>query len=268
MNRAACAIFLGWICLVPQVDAHEPLQDQIAALTRRIDTSPGNRDLLLLRADRYRRQGSWAQALEDIAQAKRLGAAPESTALGSAKVFLDQGNAKAAAWELEPFSTSGSAGVHIVRAEALRALGKTREAVDALDRAIGLDPDQGPEIHLERAELLLAIDPPEQAEALAGLQRALARTGPVPALCFLASETACSFGDYELALEFLDRLIPFFQRQEEILVRRGDILRKAGRTLEAQAAYTDALAALESAPASPASSRLGERLREALRVAP
>ena len=258
MHRVAIG-FLLVCCVVTQSEAHQPLDVQVAALTRLIEASPGRRDLLLLRADRYRRQGSWGQALNDIAHANRLGAAPDSTALSLARVFLDRGHPSAAEALLKPFSTCNSPELHIVRTEALKNLGRTRDALHALDRAIELDPDLGPDIHLERAELLLAIDPPERAEALAGIQRALARMGPVPGLSFLGSEIACDLKNYDLALELLDRLTPYFDRQEQLLARRGDILRHAGRTLEAQAAYTDALAALESVPASPAASRLEER---------
>ena len=204
--------------------------------------------------------------MQDISHAERLGATPELTAVGRARVHLDQGRPESAQSELQLFPESCSPELHIIHAQALERLGNSRQALEAMNRAIGLNADLGPEIHLERARLLLALDPPEKQEALAGLEEALARRGPIPALSFLASDIACDLGKHELALNLLDRLLPFFQRQEEILVRRGDIFEKAGRRLEAQAAYTEALARLESAPASPASNRLGDRIREALKV--
>jgi tetratricopeptide (TPR) repeat protein len=257
---------LGWTCLAAPVEAHEPLKDQVLTLTRLIETSPARRDLLLLRADRYRREGFWSQALQDISQAERLGASPESVAVGRANVYLDQGRPVSARVELQLFPNSRSPELHILHAEALKRLGRSLEALEAMDRAIGLDADLGPEIHLERARLLLALEPPEKQEALAGLERALTRMGPVPALSFMASEIACDLGKYDLALELLDPLMPFFRRPEALLARRGDILEKAGRGLEAQTAYTEALARLELAPASPASNRLGDHLRKALKV--
>ena len=259
-------LLLGCLCLTQGLEAHPPLGDQVAALTRLIAASPARRDVYLIRADCYRRQGVWVHALEDISRAQSLGSPADSIAVGRAKVFLDQGRPELAATELQAVSACASPEVHTLRAEAMGRTGKTREAVAALDQAIELNPDLGPEIYLERARLLLVLDPPQRQDALTGLNRALTRMGPVPGLSFMAAEIASDLGNHDHALELLDRLAPYCQRQEDMLARRGDILVKAGRTLEAQAAYTEALARIDSAPPSPTSTRLGERLRDALRV--
>jgi predicted negative regulator of RcsB-dependent stress response len=78
-----------------------------------------------------------------------------------------------------------------------------------------------------------------------GLDEGIARLGSAVSLQRLAVELERRNHRYDDALTRLDRMQSQFARTETMLALRGDILTEAGRTLEANAAYTEALHLVE-----------------------
>lgn len=154
----------------------------------------------------------------------------------------------------------------IARARVRFQQGKLEGAVEDYDRAISKGPRPRPQYYLERAEALVQQGEEHVAEAIRGLDDGVRRLGPLVTLHFRAIELEVASGRYDSALGRLDALMPQFARKDSLLARRGDILKKAGRSEEARKAYAAALAAIERLPASRRRARTTRELEKKLRA--
>jgi predicted RNA polymerase sigma factor len=101
------------------------------------------------------------------------------------------------------------------------------------------------------------------AGALTVLDPGMEKIGPVVSLQLRAVDYGEARGDVAAALKRLDSIINRANRRETWLEQKGDLLRRAGRTNEAVAAYQSALDALAklSAPLQASSAMLELRTR-------
>ena len=167
--------------------------------------------------------------------------------LGRALVFLEwkRFDDALAAADASIVREPGNARVWRVRADALAGLNRNAEAVGALDRAIALGDPPVPDDYLTRAELLASLETPRLDDAISGLDEGLTRLGPAVTLQLLAVELERRRGTFDSALARIDDLADGFDRDETVLVLRGDVLAQAGREQEADAVYTEALQLIE-----------------------
>ena len=141
-------------------------------------------------------------------------------------------------------------------------------------RTISLKPSHyaqppEPELYLERAQVL-GEDKRYVHEALRGLDEGIKRLGPLVTLELAAIEIELRRKNYDAALTRLDLIAAQSERKEMWLVRRGEILKAAGRNEEAHVAFNAALVAIESLPSARRQSRaitaLELRARSALKM--
>jgi predicted RNA polymerase sigma factor len=92
-------------------------------------------------------------------------------------------------------------------------------------------------------------------EALRGLDEAIHKMGPLVTLELPAMDLEVSMKHYDAALARIDAVMARLQRKETWLVRRAEILRKAGREDDAKKNYREALAAIEQLPPTHRSTR-------------
>lgn len=240
--------------------AHPEIEAGLARLNTAVATQPGNADLYLERGELYARHEEWFHAEANYLTAAEL--APRHARIFRARGALALARRLPAealsflneARDLDPADLS----TRILRARALRQLGRNVESGEELDHVLRQSRSPSPDLILERAALL---SPPESLRMLDGF---LSRTGPVPALEMRALSLEESLGRIDAALARLDRLTAAAERKEAWLRRRGDILRRTGRETEARAAYTAALTAVSSLPPwlreSPESAALANEL--------
>jgi hypothetical protein len=91
--------------------------------------------------------------------------------------------------------------------------------------------------------------------------------GPLVTLELPAIDLDVALKRYDSALKRVDTVMARLQRKESWLVRRAGILKIAGRESESQAAYRDALAALEKLPPSHRQTRATLQLEASIRSA-
>jgi predicted Zn-dependent protease len=96
--------------------------------------------------------------------------------------------------------------------------------------------------------------------ALDGLDEGLERLGQPVTLQLYAIELELRQDRYDQALARLDRIAARSPRKESWLIRRGEILELAGWPADAKQAYIDALAAIDSLPATRRWNRAVQRL--------
>ena len=164
-------------------------------------------------------------------------------------MLFDSGRLQRAKVKLDHFLTLQPAHYEglITRARVLAKLGDRIDAAKDFTQALSLSSASEPELYLERAGVLGA-DVRQLGEALRGLDEGINKLGPVVTLQLAAIDLELRRKNYDGALVRLDQIAAQSQRKESWLVRRGEILKLAGRNEEARTAFNAALTAIESLP--------------------
>jgi tetratricopeptide (TPR) repeat protein len=268
----SAAFPLAIACLVVSgvAVAHPEIELQIAELDREIAAHPGQAELYLRRGELHRIHQSWAEAEADFATARS--AAPDLAVVDFhlGRMLLDAGRVAEAKETLDRFLAREPAHVEglATRAQALAELGRHRAAAEDLTRAIAAVPESGrpkPSYYLDRARALERTG--QLDEAVRGLDEGLLRLGQPVTLQLYAIELDLARDRYDAALARLDRIAAASERQESWLVRRAEILERAGRGEAAKQAYSDALAVIHALPAGRRSNRAVRRLEESATAA-
>lgn len=259
LRKKVIALVSIAICLVALSSfarAHEGLHEQIVAITAKIKRDPKNASLYLQRGELHRLHRDWARALADYDRAARLQPDLKIVDLARGKMFFESGRLQRAKFTLDRFLTRqpGHYEGLITRARVLAKLGARSDAVNDFTHALALSPMPEPELYLERAQVM-AGDEQRVGEALAGLDEGIQKIGPLVTLQQAAIDLELRRRNYDGALSRLDLIAAQSARKEAWLVRRGEILKAAGREEEARAAFNAALVAIESLPAQLRQSR-------------
>ena len=249
--------------------AHEGLHEQIAAITAKIKRDPKNASLYLQRGELHRLHRDWSRAATDYNRAARLQPGLTIVDLARGKMLFESGRLQRSKLVLDRFLSQQPNHFEglTTRARVLAKLGSTADAIKDFTGAIAQSPE--PELYLERAETTIR-DGKRLDEALSGLDEGIKQLGPIVTLQLPAIELELRRQNYEGALSRLDLIAAQSERKETWLVRRGEILRLAGRDEEARAAFNAALVAIESLPPwrrqSKAVTALQVRARSALKL--
>ncbi len=249
--------------------AHGNHDEQVRAATEAISARPRSAEGYLRRAEIHRLDRHWGEAEDDLTRAARLEPGHPGVRWGLAALRLDQGRPSEALAELDRAPRITHSGpTLLLRARSLAALGRPIEAARAMDSALSQSTRVTPDHYLERCRWLVAAGETHRERALAGLNEGVARLGAVVSIELAAIEIETQLGRYDDALARIERLDPQFDRKEMLLALRGDVLRAAGRAMEAASTYTDALDAIASHPgdASPRARQLEHRVRDSLRA--
>src|SRR5215213_4981816 len=258
MSRKKLILLIA-ICLVvwPSfVYAHEALHEQIAAITAKIKRDPKNASLYLQRGELHRLHRDWGLAAADYDRAERLRPDLKIIELARGKMFFESGKPQRAKAILDRFLSEqpGHYEGLITRARVQAKLGARSDAAKDFSQAIAASAVAEPELYLERANVL-AADEQRISEALRGLEEGIVKLGPIVTLQLAAIELELRGKNYDGALTRLDQIAAQSERKEAWLVRRGEILKLAGRDEEARAAFNAALTAIQSLPPAHRQSR-------------
>jgi len=253
---------------VPVALAHAPLNEEVEELTERLEKAPNDVGLLLQRAELLALNGDTQRAEVDLRRVEKLQPGIPEPDLVRATALLKGGRTIAAERLLTSVlaRTPGSSEAYRMRATARVALGRREDAAADLAAAIERSRRLLPELYLERAQILAELG--QLDDAAATIEQGIARCGHAVTLEDYAVDLDVRRGMIDEALARLERLKRETPRPAAILARQGDVLRAAGREPEAWAAYTEALAAIESLPADArrrgATTELETRVRTAL----
>ena len=125
------------------------------------------------------------------------------------------------------------------RGNALRDLGRAREALVSYDKALALRPDNLESLS-NRGNALRDLKRPE--DALASFDRALALRPDNPEVLNNRGNALCDLGRHDEALASFDRALALRSDYAEAHYNRGNVLRGLRRHDEALASYDHALA--------------------------
>jgi tetratricopeptide (TPR) repeat protein len=260
---------------VPAARAHGPYHQLIGAANHRVATHPDDPQALIQRAELRRAHGDHQEALADLGEAARLGAAQRAgdelllrVDLLRGRTLVEGGQPRMARTYLDRVVAKrpDSAPALQTRARALTALGEHAAAAADHERALPLIANPTPDDYLARAHAQIAAG--RKGQAVRGLDEGIARLGPLPTLHLLAIDLDVAARRWDSALARLAALAAQSPRQETFHHRRGEILLAAGRRADARAAFQAALDAIAALPphlrGTPAVNQLEEKARTAL----
>lgn len=251
--RQVFQVFTGVVILLALLSsfahAHEGLHEQIEAVTAKIRRDPKNASLYLQRGELHRLHRDWRRATADYDRAARLQPGLTIVDLARGKMLYESHKLQQAKLVLDRFLHEQPNHVEgfITRARVLARMGDRVAAARDFTQALTLAPTPEPELYLERAQVL-AEEERHIEDALRGLDEGIHRLGPIVTLQLLAIDLESRRRNYDAALSRLDSIAAQSERKEMWLVRRGEILRNAGRIEEARATFKAALVAIESLP--------------------
>ena len=251
--------------------AHEGLHEQIVAITAKIKRDPKNAALYLQRGELHRLHRDWARASADYNRASRIQPSLTIVDLGRGKMLLESRRFQQAKFVLDRFLRQQPHHIEglVTRGRVLARIGARLEAANDFTEALTLAPTPEPELYLERAQVL-AGDKRYIQEALRGLNEGIKQLGPLVTLELAAIDLELRGNNYDAALTRLDVITAQSERKETWLVRRGEILKAAGRHDESRKAFNAAIVAIESLPPERRQSRaitaLQLRARSALKL--
>ena len=252
------------------VDAHGDFHSLITEANKLIDSLPNDPEGWLKRGELYRLHQQWEAAALDYEKAASLGAKQVALDLSWGRYWLDTNWPLSARTAMDRLLTASPHHVegHLLRGRALTRLGQHLEAAADFTKAIAATADPGPDLFIERAQILAAGGPQESAAALATLDEGIKKLGPLVTLQLTAIDIELKRKNFDAALERLDAVAAKSPRKETWLVRRGEVLLQANRPDEALKAYRDALASLQTLPPArrnvPAMAELEKRIRQEL----
>ena len=240
--RVALLATAAWVTSGSRLaSAHDGLAERIAALSAQITQSPSSPSLLVKRAELYRENRQWSEALADLDRAERIDSTIAIVNLVRAHVHLERKNWPAAADAATRFISRqpDHADARVVRARAYVQLGRRQEAAADFTSALAVRPK--PDLYIERAKALEGPGRDALGQALRSLDEGLARLGPIVTLELEAIDLELRLNRYDAALARLDGITARAPRKDTWLARRGAMLERAGRPEEARAAYRAAL---------------------------
>ena len=245
--RLLCGALLG-LAVAADSHAHGDLDDVIAAISRDLAHAP-SAELFLLRARLHLEHHDHANALMDCARARLLGGEPAAVERCLGRVLFVDGQADDALAALDrALIRQPQDGETLeLRAQVLLALARDEEALAGLDRRESCLPPPQPQFYLDRLALQRALDQPAAVQ-LAGLDQGRHRLGALVVLEEASLTCELEHGLEHAALARLKRLAASAARPEPWLLQQGDLLLRLGRLQEAQAAYREALVALDRLP--------------------
>jgi tetratricopeptide (TPR) repeat protein len=204
------ALCLAWT--LPTV-AHEPLDAQVADLTRRIEADPDDAALWLRRAELQRLRQEWPRALSDYRRARSLDPGLDTVDLCAGLLWLDRTRPRRAVRALDRFVARhpDHDGALAARARARVALGRHLAAAEDFSRAIrapGRHSPALPDYYLERARALVAAGPHHVDAAIRGLEEGVLRLGRPASLLRQLVDLELLAGRPERALAHLEQIAP------------------------------------------------------------
>ena len=229
--------------------AHGDVHEAIVALTKQIAASPADAKLYLRRGELHRAHQDWAPAGADYDKAAELDPALTVVDLARGEMLGEAGRADAAKEALDRFLArrpDHSAG-YAARARMFAKAMSWQAAEEDFSKAIAHTKEPEPALFIERSRALRALDRGD--DAIRTLDEGIARLGPLIVLMQPATDLEAEAGRLDAALVRLGKVIAASPRKERWLLRRGDLLEKAGRIESAREAFTAAQSALAAVPA-------------------
>jgi tetratricopeptide (TPR) repeat protein len=228
--------------------AHGDGQLEIARLTSRIADNREDASLYLKRAVLLRNHGLYPAALKDLERVEKINPDEPDLLLEWADLDFRQQRYRQVLERLQgPLARSSVKGDALsLAARSARQLGRLDQAAGFYRRLLASGRDwRRIDDYLDYADLLVLQG--GENDALALLHAHASRLGALE-LRLHAIDLMARLGRLETAIEHLDELMQQADRKEPWLLRKGNLLARAGFKKRAEACYRQALEAINNLP--------------------
>ncbi len=227
---------------------HGDVHEAIDALTRQIETQPGDAQLRLLRGQLYAADQNWDSAGADFDRALALDGKLVVVDLARGAMLARASRPAESKAALDRFLNGRpeDAPGLAARARVLVEMSEWQAAADDFARAIAASRQPDPSLYIERSAALVRAG--KSPDAIRALDDGVARLGPLVTLLVPAIDLDVRAGRTDSALARIGLAMQGTPRKERWLSRRGEILEKAGRTGLALESFVAARAALDGVP--------------------
>ena len=238
------------ICLLLEGSllAHGDLHNQIAQITKQLEGEPKNAQLYHKRGELHRAHGEYSEALADYAVAETLDPKLDVVFLSRGRALSESDDFASSLKALDRFLARQPDHVEArwLRGRVLGRLNRRDEAEKEFAHVIAATDEPSPEQIIERAQNLEhagRID-----DALVTINTGIQKLGNLVTLEMEGLDLELQLKRYDDAIKRLDNLIARADRKESYLVRKAEVLHKAGKDELAQRCYADALEAIVALP--------------------
>jgi tetratricopeptide (TPR) repeat protein len=246
LSRVSVIASLVFAILPLAAHAHGDIHERIDAATLAIKADPTNAQLYVVRGDLHCEHQEYAEANADYDSAAKLDPNLAVVDFCRAKLLALAGEYSSARKTFDAYlaRVPNDGRALAERGRLLARLNVRKDAVADFNRALTLLQDPPPEIFLERANVQLADGQTEAA--LRGLDEGIKALGPIVTLQVRAIEVDLVRTNYDSAVTRLDTIINQSARKENWLLKRGDVLLRAGKTEAASESYRKAIEAIQA----------------------
>jgi tetratricopeptide (TPR) repeat protein len=255
------------VCVSTKARAHGDVHERINLLTAQIAQKPSNAPLYFERAELYRVDGDFTNALADFDRAAKIDPSLKRVDFCRGRVLFEAGREREALAPLNKYLAAKpeDSEAYTTRARTLRKIGNFKPAAEDYTTAIALTRIPSPELYIERAECFRGLG--KLDDAIHGLDEGIRKFGPLVTLELPAIDLEVVLKRYDAALARIEKVSARWQRKETWLVRRAEVLKRAGREAESKKSYADALAALDRLPPAHRNTRASLELETRIRAA-
>lgn len=241
----SCVIFItAWMMDVAAAHAHEHVNVQVVRLDAKIQKNPQDVTLYLERALLLRREGQYARALADLAQAQKLDPQRREIVLEKGLTLYAKGEARAAEALISEYLASGlpSAKAFEVRGAIREQRKQFVEARDDYANALKLRPD--PDLFLARGRMDEALGHGE--DAVRGYEEGLRLLSGAVVLRLALVRVEHKQGHYDRAIAAIDEILPSLVFKADWLLLRAEQHAAAARPAKARQDREEALREAET----------------------
>jgi tetratricopeptide (TPR) repeat protein len=238
-----CLVVLLLALIASPVYGHTDLELQIEALNEQIELEGTQADLLLKRANLYRRHEDWDKAAFDFITVRGLDPAQPEVDWIEGLYMVDTDQWQEADELISRFidSNKSHAAAHHVRGRARWKLGRFSDASDDYQSAINLSPRPSPSLYRSHIISELSAGPESYASATASVQAGLNHFPREISLLGLAVDLALVQSDGQAALNTMMRLPGRLQELMQWKFRRAAWQCIQGNEDRAKEAFNDML---------------------------
>ncbi|MGR9105798.1 MAG: tetratricopeptide repeat protein [Gammaproteobacteria bacterium] len=243
-------ILFGILGLSQSVFGHGIAADRLHDLTHEIGHHPKQPGLYVARGRVHLDSGHWDAALADFEKSIRIDPGYLEALYWQGEALFGKGEYAAAERVLHrylcqvPHSPAG----HRLIAQVWTQLGEPLRAAKYFDLSIRHDANPPPQVYLDRAQILMKLDPLPLKRVLTGLNAGLERHEANVALIKMLIEVDLAVGDYPQAIMDLERIPSQLRDTPLWLNRRAEIEALRGRPNEAAKLYEASLDRIGSLP--------------------
>lgn len=243
-------MLLCWGSVASTVLGHGDAHEQIEKLDALLEQDPDHVDALLERADIYRRHRNYDKALEDLNRVRLLSPKSDTVFYLTGVTLLEQGELDDAEIALQIFigrSPSSPRG-HLALAKLFTQQNRHLNAAQEYELVIENQPIPTPDHYLARAQAYVEAGKPFLTLALEGLEEGIASIGPLITFRKLAIQIELDQGNFQNAIDRVNRILRDVDRKEAWFVKKAKILSSIGREEEARQQFLLAEDAIQLLP--------------------